>query len=844
MALENPGFESGGQGWDIPQGDGGMSTVTPQAAYSGAAGLRVTDGSQKQGSSARASQVRVKPGMVYRLSFFARTLQGQGVGVYLLFYDAKGKRVKNPDGTDTTCEVRKTRGENGWQGFCVEAKAPEAAAQLGFWIHSFSHSVVTADFDDFKLEEISPEEAAAQPMTAEKTAALLPESSNPEPEQAFVAMKVLQPGGKALRAPQEDWAGARTRVAQDAAWAQWLKDRRANVDDWMALHNDRVEWRGGWHHDFVSSKDGSFLVWTDEIPGEQVQVFRDKSGAPVEITPKLMAAWVFRFRMKHADMMVEAAQLWRLTGDTRYRDWAAAQLDFYADNYEKWPLHNEKGGPARLHLQPLDEAMTAIDFSQAARLLGGPGGVSAQREKKWADRLLKPMAALLGQSAQKIHNIATWQRCAAAVVALQTGDEGLLKASLDGPNGVRAQVAGGVTGEYIWCEQSLGYNRFLVSALNQLFAFAGLKGQGDLLAHEGAVAQNLLIAPMGLRFANDVLPNPSDATGVSRASFKGLDDFYRTLPTWGGLKQAEGKRNWDTLLDPPEAVESAAAQPRGPGALKMPDVVAADWTSTRFAVLKKGDWQVFFHYGQLGPSHAQAEGLNWEAFYKKTDISHDPGTVGYGSPMHKGFYKTGLCHNVPLINGEWPQDWNPGKLTVFDAQGGGATADMPLPRAHASATRTLRVEGDALVEQTQVVYSGPRREGARMGMVWQLQGVPQLGKAFAPVADFQKMIREALAPWQTDDKGNPLSDALAQALKPYAYWKNVRACTFENEAQFVCAYPGGLKLRVQIKSPGRFVLCVADAPDRPPARRATIYLEKIDGAKTADFTLRLSPEAP
>ena len=45
----------------------------------------------------------------------------------------------------------------------------------------------------------------------------------------------------------------------------------------------------------------------------------------------------------------------RLTGDKRYADWVAAQLDFYAENYLRWPLQN-KNGKSRLMGQSLDDA--------------------------------------------------------------------------------------------------------------------------------------------------------------------------------------------------------------------------------------------------------------------------------------------------------------------------------------------------------------------------------------------------------------------------------------------------------------------------------------------------------
>ena len=53
------------------------------------------------------------------------------------------------------------------------------------------------------------------------------------------------------------------------------------------------------------------------------------------------------------------------------------------------------------------------------------------------------------------------------------------------------------------------------------------------------------------------------------------------------------------------------------------------------AVLKFGKWQVFLHYGQPPiKSHLQAEVLNYSAYFCNADITHDPGTVGYGSPLH------------------------------------------------------------------------------------------------------------------------------------------------------------------------------------------------------------------
>ncbi|MCL4176808.1 MAG: heparinase II/III family protein [Verrucomicrobia bacterium] len=59
------------------------------------------------------------------------------------------------------------------------------------------------------------------------------------------------------------------------------------------------------------------------------------------------------------------------------------------------------------------------------------------------------------------------------------------------------------------------------------------------------------------------------------------------------------------------------------------------------AILKQGNWQVFFHYGQLDASHAHAEALNYEVFLGQINLSHDHGTVGYGSPLHREYFTQG-----------------------------------------------------------------------------------------------------------------------------------------------------------------------------------------------------------
>ena len=645
---------------------------------------------------------------------------------------------------------------------------------------------------------------------------LLIDYPKPDPEKAFAELKVLQPDGSAYRTPREDWAGARRRIAADPAWTDWVAKQRAAADAWMARDRDRAEWEAGWNHEFVSPTDGAFIVWTEDVPGEDVKFFTSLSGERVEITPVLFRSWVGAFRKKHADKLGEVAQLFRLTGDVRYAEWVAGQLDFYADHYPGWGKGVAQRKNAHLGYQSLDDAVLVSRYAEAARLIFD--WAAPERRKAWFDRLFKPEVELLDRSYQAVHNIALWQRAAQAQVALLYGDEAMWSRVVDGKYGVRAQFRRGVTSDYLWYEQSMDYNGFVARAVQPLLMGAGMMGEGGRLRHEAAVVENLMLTPFTLRFPDGTLPNPADATKVSRVSAELLAQIYRILPTTPGLARAAAAKSWDTLIDPPAAISPAASE-------VLPEVVSHSFESTRFALLKQGPWQVFFHYGQVNVSHSQAEALNWSASFEGVDISHDPGTVGYGSPMSGGYYRLGLNHNVPLVGGEGERPWKPGSLLLFDAAKAIMSAAQPEYRDDASARRTLRIEGDTLIDEVTVTLTGDAAGAGpvpKLGLALHLQGKPRLSGAFHEVSE---------------------TDFVAGRQESFKYWKDVRAATFRDRAEIEVEFAGGRVLTVEFATTGEFTLYQGSSPDVPPGRRAGFYLEKTDAVREATFVTKLKPKA-
>lgn len=629
----------------------------------------------------------------------------------------------------------------------------------------------------------------------------------PEPAKAFASLKIYQPNGSPLRQPKNDWDGARRRLAASPALQKWVASQRADTDNWMAKRKDHIEWICGWYHDFVSPKDGSHLKFTPDEPGEDT--LSSPSDPHVKLTPKLHAAWVFAFRSQHVKQIESAAKLYRLTGEQKYADWAAGQIDFYADNYAKWPKQSDREG-THFMWQSLDEAVNLVSFIKAARDLGDY--VTPEHKQKWFTQFFEPECALLNSSRLTIHNIACWHRAAVGCVAVYYQNDALWKSAVEGPYGIKSQIAKGVTSDYLWEEQSLGYNSFVVSALLPFFEFASEQGDAAKLTHEMETAENLMLAPIAMRFSTGLLPSPADGNApLSAPNVNFLANAARLFPTSVGLAAARTRTDWNTLLDPLPA--PADANPT------LAPATSLNMESSRMAILKNGPWQVFFHYGQLVASHSQAEALNFEAFYEKTDVTHDPSTVGYGSPLHNEFYSKAFAHNVPLVDGLGQEGWNPGKLLAFEPNGATVrvAASQPTYRKSAHAERELRIGPRGLTDT--VMLSTTDNKTHELGLFLQIQGKAELPDAFQP--------------------DNSLANGTG-LLAGFNYWKDVRSASFTDQAVFMVTYPDGRKMRVTFVLPGAFTVTHASSPDVPPKRRETFYV-RVKGEKTI-FKTTIEPE--
>lgn len=186
--LPDPGFEEGsGKGWSI--GDE-ISTLTPEAAHSGKMGLRIgTPAYSARGSAVTSARLPVTPGQTLTVTFWAKG-EPNHAGVFLYFYNAAGKQVTakaaagqaKGGGGQPARAIDKPAGQ--WQQYDLKAQAPEGAAFVSLWLHSYSGGRFVIDLDDFALTGLAKDAVAIAPAAARKVARKVVDPSNLPPRKS------------------------------------------------------------------------------------------------------------------------------------------------------------------------------------------------------------------------------------------------------------------------------------------------------------------------------------------------------------------------------------------------------------------------------------------------------------------------------------------------------------------------------------------------------------------------------------------------------------------------------------------------------------------------------------
>ncbi len=154
--LPNGDFEEDLKDWKVSVKDSGTVMVRTKSAKTGTLGLLVTDRSETDAVQLVSGPVPVKMGCFYRVSFQARLIEGSGSGVRLRFLDADRKVLEGEHGRDSSVELRQENTD--WTNYTCSGTPPAGSVALQIAIRTNGRAVVKAEFDDFQILELPPQD--------------------------------------------------------------------------------------------------------------------------------------------------------------------------------------------------------------------------------------------------------------------------------------------------------------------------------------------------------------------------------------------------------------------------------------------------------------------------------------------------------------------------------------------------------------------------------------------------------------------------------------------------------------------------------------------------------------
>ena len=135
-------------------------------------------------------------------------------------------------------------------------------------------------------------------------------------------------------------------------------------------------------------------------------------------------------------LLYDIGQLYKLTGDESYAEFAGQAMLDYADVYPSWELHPAKKeqSPGRMFWQNLNESMFLLNVAQTYDAIKDT--LTAEQREKIETNLLRNMADFLSVGApetfNKVHNHGTWATAAVGLTGYAIGDEDYVEQALLG----------------------------------------------------------------------------------------------------------------------------------------------------------------------------------------------------------------------------------------------------------------------------------------------------------------------------------------------------------------------------------------------------------------------------
>ena len=526
--------------------------------------------------------------------------------------------------------------------------------------------VTAAGYDDFEVELRHRAEDAGEWESVAMNAEGAGFFHATVPAEAFDAAVVLQAAMRHRGYPEQVTALHTVRIAErperpsllytaeelqrmrekaeEYDWAGSIRDGIiGSADAWLQRDDDPPAEQGGWSHDYVCPEDGARLQFRESHPHQH----RCRSCDREWEGEKLDATWRSHMHGRFGSGAGNLALAYQLTGDERYARRAADIVLWYARNYHTFPHGRGPAGRGRVHSQSLTEATWLISIFQTADLIDDVFSPEERREVE--HNLVRAGTEHISEYTFGIHNIQCWHNACMAIAGYYLGDPDLVARGEEGAIGFHRQVEEGILEDGMWYERSMGYHYY---TLNALIAHIEAARRNDNPLHEHEGIRRMFLVALQLAQPNLVTPSLNDQ-GYTRGPINsdtlevaaGWYDDEDALRALRELYEGHGRsRSHIRALQYGEALPDVGEY-RPPGSIDLPGV--------GLAVLRegRGDSAVaaMLEYGEHGGGHGHPDKLQLILYGLGRTLMPDPGTTGYGVPLHREWYKTTPSHNTVTI---------------------------------------------------------------------------------------------------------------------------------------------------------------------------------------------------
>jgi hypothetical protein len=205
--------------------------------------------------------------------------------------------------------------------------------------------------------------------------------------------------------------------------------------------------------------------------------------------------------------------------------------------------------------------------------------------------------------------------------------------------------------------------------------------------------RTLYDAPLALALPNGDAPGFNDSAGSNVTTLGSLYELAYARwrrPEYGRLVARTSRQSLQALLDGAEEVPAGPLIPEDSVLLK----------AAGYAMLRAAGTAVAVRFGMHGGGHGHPDKLNIVTFGAGQLFGLDPGSINYGVPLHREWYRSTIAHNTVSVD-EQLQANADGRLEKWTAEPRATTLVAVADKAYPGVTlrRSLALRPGELVDR-------------------------------------------------------------------------------------------------------------------------------------------------